>query len=105
MIAHIKGKQIEAGIDNVVIDVNGVGYELHCSQQTILDVQDQNEVSLFVYTAVREDAITLYGFSSVLEKQLFLALIKVNGVGPKMAVTILSGAAVSRIYEMIELKT
>ena len=73
--------------------MNGVGYELSCSVTTLDDTLSSETVRLWVHTAVREDAITLYGFSTLVEKQMFLSLLKVNGVGPKMAIKILSAAS------------
>ena len=102
MIGYLRGNPVSRGEDSFVIDVKGVGYELFCSQNTLDGVEDQKEISIFVYTHVREDNIQLFGFSSMVEKKLFLSLIKVNGVGPKMAIGILSGASISRIIEMIE---
>ena len=88
MISYLKGILIAKGEENFTLDVKGVGYELFCSKQTLEVVDEKKEVAFFVYTHVREDMIQLFGFSSMLEKQLFLSLNKVNGVGPKMAIGI-----------------
>ena len=87
--------------DSILINAGGVGYELACSKNTLGDIVESEIASLFVHTHVREDCISLFGFSSKSEKQLFLSLIKVNGIGPKMASTILSGAALSSIISWI----
>ncbi|MBY0313943.1 MAG: Holliday junction branch migration protein RuvA [Bdellovibrionales bacterium] len=104
MIGYVSGavKFIEA--NNVIIDVNGVGYELTCSANTLMDTKKDGSMALWVYTHVREDALQLYGFSSKVEKKLFESLLKVNGIGPKMAVTILSGASLDKIIDAIESK-
>ncbi len=108
MIAFLRGKIFNIGNQSehqtLVMDVQGVGYELHCSSSTLSDLEAclQNEVSVYVHTHVREDALTLYGFSTVIEKELFLSLNKVNGVGPKMAQKILSGTRVENLLNMIE---
>lgn len=102
MIAYLRGRKLALDSETIVVDVQGVGYDVHCSGITLSEVHDLEDIELYIYTAVREDAITLYGFRTPIEKQLFLTLIKVNGVGPKMAIGILSGASVERILNMIE---
>lgn len=102
MIGFLRGTVIERNDDGCVLDVSGVGYELSCSATTLDDTLASDEVRLWVHTAVREDAITLYGFSTTTEKQMFLSLLKVNGVGPKMAIKILSAAPTSHLTQMIE---
>ena len=74
-----------------IIDVNGVGYDVETSLQTFFSLETQTDkVTIHIHTIVREDAFILYGFQSLQERELFRALIKVNGVGPKLAITILS---------------
>lgn len=104
MIGYVSGvaKFVEA--NNLIVDVNGVGYELMCSSNTMMDIQLEGPVTLWVYTHVREDALQLFGFSSKVEKKLFESLLKVNGIGPKMATTILSGASLDKIIDAIEAK-
>ncbi len=102
MIGFLAGRIIDRHEEGCVLDVNGVGYELSCSVTTLDDTLASDDVRLWVHTAVREDAITLYGFSSLVEKQMFLSLLKVNGVGPKMAVKILSAAPTDHLSQMIE---
>lgn len=102
MIAYIEGSLLFVSDASVVVNVAGVGYELTCSQSTIDDLYGKDKVRLFAYTNVREDAIQLFGFSTQNEKSLFLSLIKVNGIGPKMATQILSGATMDRICEWVE---
>ncbi len=102
MIAFLQGQIIERNEDGCILNVNGVGYELNCSQTTLDDTLSSDAGRFFVHTSVREDAITLFGFSTDVEKRLFLSLLKVNGVGPKMAIKILSGATMNDLQRMIE---
>lgn len=102
MIAYLQGEIVEELEESIVVVTHGVGYEVFCSANTMDDFFGQKEVNVWVHTNVREDAITLFGFSSKIEKNLFDSLIKVNGIGPKMAVKILSGAKIDNITSMIE---
>jgi len=102
MIAFIRGELHACAEDSMIITTNGIGYELTCSANTIESFVGEAEAELHVYTHVREDQISLFGFQSLIEKKLFLSLIKVNGIGPKLAVTILSAAKVSDIVDLIE---
>ena len=79
MIGQIRGIVASIGSDSVLIDVSGVGYELHCSSSCLARLDEGKEVTLVVYTEVREDLIRLHGFVDLLEKQVFLMLTKVNG--------------------------
>lgn len=96
MISFLIGV-IEEKRDNLlVINVNGVGFELTVSNNTLVNLPYAGEnVKVFTYMAVREDGISLYGFSTIEERNLFYKLITVSGVGPKMAITILSGLNIS----------
>lgn len=114
MIARLKGFIIEVTPESAILDVNGVGYEVSCSLNTLAELQadlmggmgatakPSKPVEVYTYTHVREDVLQLFGFSTKTEKQLFTTLLKVNGIGPKMAINILSGASVEQILEMIE---
>jgi len=102
LIGYLKGKIVERNEDSVVVDVGGVGYELICSLNTLAAVADGDEVELRVQTLLREDALQLFGFATALEKRMFNSLLKVNGVGPKMAIKILSGANLEDLARMIE---
>lgn len=104
MIASLRGKLLSADLDEVIVDVLGVGYEVACSSPTLSDLQSSigEDVHLWIYTHVREDVIQLFGFLQKMEKQMFISLLKVNGVGPKSALSILSGARVEQIQEFIE---
>lgn len=91
MIGHLEGKLISSKPTRVMLDVNGVGYLVNISINTFESLADKQSVSLFIHTAVKEDSITLYGFSTETEKEMFELLISVNGIGPKIALSILSG--------------
>jgi Holliday junction DNA helicase RuvA len=92
MIAHLTGVIAARNTNTVVVNVGGVGYEVVVPLSTFYSLpEEQSEVGLHVYTHVREDAIILFGFATELEKSLFLMLISVSGIGPKLAVNILSG--------------
>lgn len=104
MIGYLRGKIVEIELDNMLVDVNGVGYEVLCSTHSLSDYQSYlgEEVIVWIHTHVREDAFQLFGFRTKDEKDLFLSLLKVNGVGPKSALTMLSGARANDIRDMIE---
>lgn len=92
MIAHLRGKLFSKTPNHAVVEAAGVGYELTISIPTFTELPSPGaEVSLFVHTHVREDALSLFGFRQLREKQLFERLISVGGIGPKLAITILSG--------------
>lgn len=92
MIARISGKLVQKKPSQAVVDVNGVGYGLSVTLATFYSLPDVGgQVTLHVHTIVREDAITLYGFLALGEREVFERLISVNKIGPKMAVSILSG--------------
>ena len=92
MIAFLRGRVLEKQPNRVLVDVNGVGYEVTVPLSTFYDVGDEGaEVSLRVHTHVREDALQLYGFLSLLERQVFERLIAVSGIGPRLAIAVLSG--------------
>ena len=102
MIGQLRGKLIEKSLEHIIFDVGGVGYELNCSVNTLDNLSLNAETKIFVHTHMREDALTLFGFSSSLEKRIFLSLLKVNGVGPKLALKILSGSSLDQLLQMIE---
>jgi Holliday junction DNA helicase RuvA len=92
VIAHLSGTLLEKQVQRLVIDVTGVGYEVLVPLSTFYAVGDPGaRVSLGVYTRVTDDAIQLYGFHTPLERTLFERLITVNGIGPKLALAVLSG--------------
>ena len=92
MIAHISGTLAQKSAGEIVVDVNGVGYQIIIPLNVFYRMPEiSGRVSLQIYTHVREDALQLYGFQDGVEKQLFLLLTAVSGIGPKLAVNILSG--------------
>jgi holliday junction DNA helicase RuvA len=102
MIAHLRGKLLVKHPNQAVVDVGGVGYDVAISVPTFSDLPAVgSEVSLHVHTHVREDQIALYGFLRAPEKQLFEKLIGVSGIGPKLAITILSGMATDEMVAAI----
>lgn len=104
MISSLRGKVLEKVPPSLVIDVQGVGYEVFASMTTFSKLPDVGqEVTLQTHLVVREDAHVLYGFYSALERQLFRQLIKVNGIGPKIALAMLSGMDVATFVQTIEM--
>jgi Holliday junction DNA helicase RuvA len=94
MIARLRGKLLEKHPNQAILDVGGVGYDVTVSVPTFSDLPAAGtEVALHIHTHVREDAIALYGFLRSSERQWFEKLITVSGIGPKLAITILSGMA------------
>lgn len=92
MIAQLSGKLIHKSPEYSIIDVNGVGYRVFTPFSTFYELPDiENQVTLHTYTNVREDALQLFGFLTIDEKEIFQLLIGVSGIGPKLAVNILSG--------------
>jgi holliday junction DNA helicase RuvA len=92
MIAFLRGRVLDKHPNRLIVDVQGVGYEVHVPLSTYYDVGDAGaDISLRVHTHVREDALHLYGFLTVLEQQVFERLIGISGIGPKLAISVLSG--------------
>jgi Holliday junction DNA helicase RuvA len=102
MIAHLRGAVLEKSPGRVVLDCNGVGYEAAVSIPTFAALPEAGAVvSLFIHTHVREDQLALYGFSSTNEQRLFEKLLSISGVGPRLALTILSGLEPERLIAAI----
>ena len=101
MIGYLRGQVLSVDADSAVILASGVGYEVDCTPATLAELALNQEQDLFIYTQVREDAIQLYGFRSMSEKQLFTSLIKVNGIGPRSAMQILAAGGVEQIVDLI----
>jgi holliday junction DNA helicase RuvA len=92
MIAHLRGKLLAKHPNQAIVETGGVGYDIAISVPTFSDLPAAgSEVSLHIHTHVREDVIALYGFLRPAEKRLFEKLLTVSGIGPKLAITILSG--------------
>ncbi|MBL8148683.1 MAG: Holliday junction branch migration protein RuvA [Blastocatellia bacterium] len=102
MIAYLTGKLLTKSTNHSVVDIGGVGYEVQIPLSTYYKLGDLGAVATFhVFTYVREDAIQLYGFHTPLEKELFLKLISVSGVGPKLALTLLSGLSADELIQAV----
>lgn len=102
MIAQIRGHLIQKSPGSIIVEANGIGYQLFVSLSTFYDLPEfQQNVMLHTYTHVREDLLQLYGFSTPLEKELFQILIGVSGIGPKLAINILSGISPSELVRSL----
>ncbi|MFY9225047.1 MAG: Holliday junction branch migration protein RuvA [Blastocatellia bacterium] len=102
MIAYLSGKLFGKSTSVAIVDVNGVGYEVQIPLSTYYELGEiGGTVGLQIYTQVREDAIQLFGFRTGLEKELFLKLLSVSGVGPKLALTLLSGLSADELIQAI----
>jgi Holliday junction DNA helicase RuvA len=102
VIAHIRGVILSKSPNSVVIDCGGVGYELAISVSTFTELGTEGkEARLHVHTHVREDALALYGFAELTEKRLFEKLLTISGIGPKLAITVLSGISAERLVGAI----
>jgi Holliday junction DNA helicase RuvA len=100
MSAWLKGELLEKQAPSLLLNVNGVGYELEAPMTTFYDLPAEGEVAtLFVHMVVREDAQLLFGFSSRQQRELFRSLIKVNGVGPKVALAVLSTLSAQELLQ------
>jgi len=97
MFNYIRGKKEYASDGMLILDVNGIGYELNVSASCEEFVKNKDDVKVYTYLAVREDDVSLFGFYSVPEKEMFLRLISVSGIGPKVALAILSGITVDKL--------
>jgi holliday junction DNA helicase RuvA len=91
MIAALRGKVVSRGINSVIVDVQGVGYDVAVSLSSLESIPQEGEVFLHVHTSMRENALELYGFVTQDEKALFEMLLKVAGIGPKTSLIVLSG--------------
>ncbi|HEU4508711.1 MAG TPA: Holliday junction branch migration protein RuvA [Pyrinomonadaceae bacterium] len=102
MIAHLSGTLLSKQATSVIVDVSGVGYEVTIPLSTFYDLDDLgSNVQLRIYTHVREDALQLYGFKTARERELFLKLISVSGIGPKLGITLLSGMTADEMIASI----
>jgi Holliday junction DNA helicase RuvA len=102
MIGQLRGKLLNKKPNLLLLDVGGVGYEVYIPMTSFYELPDEgNEVTLKIHTHVREDALTLFGFRSQREKDFFIKLISISGIGPKLAITILSGAQVEELAQAL----
>lgn len=93
MYYSITGKVSRVDDNVLVVNAGGVGYEVFCSTSSIYELLGEGEKTVYTYLHVREDAFMLFGFSSLAEKKMFMNLISISGIGPKMAISILSGVS------------
>lgn len=101
MIGYLTGKIISSKPTQVILDVNGVGYLVNISITTFEKISEKGTVSLFIHTSVKEDSITLFGFFTQSEKEMFELLISISGIGPKVSLGILSGISVDDLKDAI----
>lgn len=102
MIAHLSGTLLSKQATSVILEVAGVGYEVSIPLSTFYELEDPgSSVQLRIYTHVREDALQLYGFKTARERELFLRLISVSGIGPKLGITLLSGMSADEMITSI----
>jgi Holliday junction DNA helicase RuvA len=104
MISSLRGKVVARMLDGVVLDVNGVGYRIQTTLRALRKAQGGREITLDTYLHVREDALQLYGFADTGERELFEHFLSVSGVGPKVALAILSGSTPADLRRAIALE-
>ena len=105
MIARLTGVLAEKSADRIIVDVRGVGYEVHIPFSTYYELGSESDaVTLQIYTHAKGDQLSLYGFSTVREKELFTRLIQVSGIGPRLGIAILSGMPVDEFLEAVAAK-
>ena len=97
MISFLKGNKVEIDVSKVVIDVNGVGYKVNISLRTFSKIKDLKNLHIHTHLHVKEDAHTLYGFYNKRERNTFLSLISISGVGPSTAIVILSSLSADEL--------
>lgn len=102
MIGFLEGKALKVEKEEILLNVGGVGYQVFCSESTGLETKDKSSLQLWIHTYVKEDKIELFGFLTQKEKLWFTSLIKINGIGPKIALKILSFQNTEDLAEMIE---
>ncbi len=103
MIASLRGKLIYKQPYNIIIEVGGVGYSINVPLNTLSALPEEGkDIFIYVYTHVRQDTLQLYGFLSNDEKKIFVALLGISGIGPKMALNILSGIPYDKLLQAIE---
>ncbi len=103
MIAHLRGRILDKQPNRLVVDVNGIGYDVAVPLSTFYGLGDAgSDIALRIHTHVREDALALYGFATRLEQELFERLISVSGIGPKLALAVLSGIEPPELIRAIE---
>ena len=97
MYDFIKGKKIKSGAGSLVLENSGIGYMLYVSDECLKKLEGKEDVCVYTYLSVKEDGITLFGFYGEEERAMFLKLISISGIGPKVAIAILSGISVDKL--------
>ena len=103
MIGYLSGKIISSKPTLLLLDVNGVGYDISISINTFEKIAEKETVNLFIYTNMKEGSISLYGFYNESEKEMFKLLISISGIGPKLALGLLSGIETTNLKDAIEI--
>ena len=101
MISFIRGKKIHIDPAKIIIEVNGIGYDINISLRTYSKLKDESEVFVYTHLNVKEDSHTLYGFNSESERNTFLSLLSINGVGPSTAIMIFSSLSANELKKAI----
>jgi Holliday junction DNA helicase RuvA len=101
MISFIRGKKIHIDPAKIIIDVNGIGYDVKISLRTYSKLKDQKDIFIYTHLNVKEDSHTLFGFNSESERNTFLSLLSINGVGPSTAIMILSSLSANELKKAI----
>lgn len=101
MISFIRGKKIHIDPAKIIIEVNGIGYDINISLRTYSKLKDESDVFVYTHLNVKEDSHTLYGFNSESERNTFLSLLSINGVGPSTAIMILSSLSANELKKAI----
>ncbi|MAR15871.1 MAG: Holliday junction branch migration protein RuvA [Flammeovirgaceae bacterium] len=101
MISFIRGKKIHIDPAKIIIDVNGIGYDVNISLRTYSKLKDKSDIFIYTHLNVKEDSHTLFGFNSESERNTFLSLLSINGVGPSTAIMILSSLSANELKKAI----
>lgn len=101
MISYLRGRVLTTTAETVILDVNGVGYEAYCTGSAFSKMTQGEIAELYTYLQVKEDGVTLFGFATPKEKELFLKLISVSGVGPKMGISILASLSADEFAQAV----
>jgi Holliday junction DNA helicase RuvA len=104
MISQLRGRPVARTPEGLVVDVAGVGYLVHATPSAVRKADGADEVTLLTYLNVREDALQLFGFAEQAERDLFVSLLSVNGVGPKVALAVVSGSPAAELRRAIVLE-
>ena len=101
MISFLRGKKIHIDPAKIIIEVNGIGYDVNISLRTYSKLKDQKDIFIYIHLNVKEDSHTLFGFNSESERNTFLSLLSINGVGPSTAIMILSSLSANELKKAI----